>query len=343
MNFSLAVDVMGGDKAPEDIIEGVNIASQRYPFVNFLLFGDSQKIASLLNEKKALAEKATIVHCEEAVSPETKPSQALRGLPNSSMRQAILSVVDGKAQGVISAGNTGAYMALAKMLLKTIPGIDRPALASLAPTIRGDVLLLDLGANVECTSKNLEQFAIMGEIFARLILQLPKPKVGLINVGTEDIKGNAVVKEAAELIRVSSIQDKFHGFIEGNDIFQGKVNVVVMDGFTGNVVLKASEGVSQFALHYIRESFKSSLMARIGYCLASPMLKKTSQRLDHRRYNGGIWLGLNGIAIKSHGGTDALGFAHAVELAVDMVTARINESLCKEFISEAYLQKAANK
>jgi phosphate acyltransferase len=343
VEFSLAVDVMGGDQAPEAIIDGVSAASQRYPFVHFLLFGEAKKVEPLLAKKRTLAGKFTFIDCKEVITPETKPSLALRSFPNSSMRQAILAVAEGRAQGVISAGNTGAYMGLAKMLLKTIPGIERPALASLAPTIRGEILFLDLGANVECSSKNLEQFAIMGEIFARLILHLPKPKVGLINVGTEDIKGNAVVKEAAELIRASSIKDNFYGFIEGNHIFQGSVDVVIMDGFTGNVVLKASEGVLQFALHNFKEAFKSSWRARIGYLLASSMLKKLSLRLDYRRYNGGIWLGLNGVAIKSHGSTDAFGFAHAIDIAVDMVSSRVNETLRKEFMSESYLKEVVNR
>lgn len=230
-------------------------------------------------------------------------------------------------------------MALAKILLKTMPGIDRPALASLAPSLNGEVVLLDLGANVECSSENLKQFAIMGEMFARYVLHLPKPKIGLMNVGTEDIKGNAVVKEAAELIRKSSIKDEFYGFVEGDDIMRGTVDVIIMDGFTGNVVLKAGEGVMQLALQSMKEAFRSSFIASLGYLLAKPMLKKLSLRLDYRRYNGGIWLGLNGIAIKSHGGTDAYGFAHALELAIDMVSSKMTEHLRKEFSSQGPSEK----
>lgn len=343
MTLTLSVDAMGGDNAPEVIIQGLMSAAQRYPFVHFLLFGDKEKVEPLLMNKKALKEKVTFISCEEVITPDTKPSAAMRGLPNSSMRQAIKAVADGQAQGVISAGNTGAYMALAKMLLKTMPGIDRPALASLAPTLRGETVLLDLGANVECSPKNLQQFAIMGEIFARHVLQLPKPKVGLINVGSEDIKGSSIIKEAADLIRLSSMKDNFYGFIEGNDITCGTVDVVVMDGFTGNVALKLGEGVMHLALHYFKEAFKSSWTARLGYLLASPMLKKLSLRLDYRRYNGGIWLGLNGIAIKSHGGADAFGFSYAIDLAVDMVTSRMNDYLLKEFASEVSLQQVVNR
>ncbi len=343
MTIILSVDAMGGDNAPQMVIQGLAAAAKRYPIVHFLLYGDKKIVEPLLAQEKALEGKVTFIPCEEVITADTKPSAAIRGFPNSSMRQAIKAVAEGRAQGVISAGNTGAYMALAKIILKTIPGIDRPALASLAPTLRGEVVILDLGANIECSSKNLEQFAIMGELFARHVLHLPHPQVGLINVGSEDIKGSTVVKEAADLIRTSSIKDNFYGFIEGNDIPRGTVDVAVMDGFTGNVVLKAGEGVMQLAVHYFREAFKSSWTARLGYFFARHMLKKLAMRLDYRRYNGGIWLGLNGIAIKSHGGTDPLGFAHAVDLAVDMIRSQINTHFLKEFSSEDSPPQAANQ
>lgn len=342
MILTLSVDGMGGDQSPEMVIQGLIIAAKRYPVVHFLLYGDEEKILPLLVPEKDLAERVTFIPCKDVITSDMKPSTALRNFPNSSMRQSILAVAEGRAQAVVSAGNTGAYMALAKMLLKTMPGIDRPALASLAPTLRGEVVLLDLGANVECSSKNLQQFAIMGEAFARHVLHLPKPTIGLMNVGSEDIKGNTIVREAADLIRNSSIKDNFYGYIEGDDMMRGTVDVVVMDGFTGNVVLKTGEGAMHFALHYIKEAFKSSWRARLGYFLASSMLKKLSFRLDYRRYNGGIWLGLNGIAIKSHGGTDALGFAHAIDIAVDMMTSRVTEYLRQEFATESPLQKVAN-
>lgn len=343
MDITLSVDAMGGDNAPKMVIQGLSAAAKRYPNVSFLVYGNKAIVDPFLASENDLRKKVTFIHCEEVISPETKPSAAVRGFPNSSMRQAIKAVAEGRAQGVISAGNTGAYMALAKIILKTIPGIDRPALASLAPTLRGEVVILDLGANVECSAKNLQQFAIMGELFARHVLHLPKPKVGLINVGSEDIKGSTIVKDAAEMIRTSSIKDNFYGFIEGNDIPQGTVDVAVMDGFTGNVVLKAGEGVMHLAIHYFKEAFKSSWAARLGYLFARPMIQKLSMRLDYRRYNGGMWLGLGGIAIKSHGGTDALGFAHAIDLAVDMIESQMNAYFLKEFASEASLPPAANQ
>lgn len=342
MTITLAIDAMGGDKAPGIILQGLEVAALRYPFVQFMLYGDSLQVEPLLRESRSLAGRVEFFHCSQVVTAETKPSAAVRGLPDSSMRQAIKAVADGRAHGVISAGNTGAYMALAKLQLKTMPGIDRPALASLAPTLRGEIVLLDLGANVECSSKNLQQFAIMGEIFARHALHLPRPKIGLMNVGSEEIKGSPTVKEAYDLIRTSSIRDSFYGFVEGDDIAHGTVDVIVMDGFTGNVVLKTGEGVMQLALQYFKEGFKSSWAARLGYFFARSMLNKLSMRLDYRRYNGGIWLGLNGVAIKSHGGTDALGFSHAIDLAVDMISSRVNDYLLEEFSGACALKQVAN-
>ncbi|MEB3701461.1 Phosphate acyltransferase [Candidatus Bealeia paramacronuclearis] len=342
MGVTLAVDGMGGDQAPQMVVDGLALASIRYPTTSFILFGDEKTLSALVALHSHLKDHVTIVHTDEVVTSEMKPSAAIRGLPQSSMRLAIKAVAEGKAQGVVSAGNTGAYMALAKMVLKTLPGIERPALASLVPTLKSESVMLDLGANVECNARNLEQFALMGVMFARYVLSLCKPKVGVLNVGSEEMKGHAYVKEAADLIRAGSIGSSFHGFIEGDDITKGTVDVIVTDGFTGNVVLKSGEGVMQLAMTYVREGFKNSIFASLGYFLARPMLEKLKSRLDHRRYNGGIWLGLNGVAIKSHGGTDALGFSHAIALAIDMVTSGVNEHIVAEFKSEeAHLKKKA--
>ncbi len=330
MPVKLAVDAMGGDHAPGMVIEGVVAASQRYPNVHFLLFGKEDQIRPLIAAHSSVAGKYDIIHCDEVIPADMKPSQAIRSLTNSSMKNAIKSVADGRAEGVVSAGNTGAYLALTKIILKTLPGIDRPALASLVPSMCGESVMMDLGANLECTPKNLLQFSIMGEMFARHVLSHPKPSVGLLNVGSEDTKGSPIVQEAAELIKQSSIAEHFYGFIEGDDITKGTVDVVVTDGFTGNAVLKAGEGVLQLSMSFIRQAFKSSLFGRIGYLFARPMIKKLTKRLDHRQYNGGIWLGLNGIAVKSHGGTDYLGFAHSIDYAVDMITSKINDHIIAE-------------
>src|SRR5690606_28936379 len=217
-----------------------------------------------------------------------------------------------------SAGNTGALMAMAKFVLKTLPGIDRPAIASIFPTLRGESVMLDLGANVECDAENLVQFAVMGDAFARCVLGLPHPTVGLLNVGSEEMKGHEALREAAARLRAPNSPVAFHGFIEGNDIAGGVVDVIVTDGFTGNVALKTAEGTSKLFGEYLRQAFRHSLLARLGYLLASPALKKMRARIDPRRYNGAMFLGLNGIAVKSHGGADALGFANAIGVAVDM-------------------------
>ncbi len=225
---------------------------------------------------------------------------------------------DGRGDGVVSAGNTGALMAIAKFVLKTLPGIDRPAIATFYPTRRGESVMLDLGANVECDAENLVQFALMGDVFARTVLGFLQPTVGLLNVGSEDLKGNDAVRAAASRLRDGTIPIRFHGFVEGDDIPAGTVDVVVTDGFTGNVALKTVEGTAKLFSESLRAAFQHSTLARIGYLLARGALKKLAARIDPRRYNGAMFLGLGGIAVKSHGSTDAFGFANAVGVAIDM-------------------------
>jgi len=236
-------------------------------------------------------------------------------------------VAAGEAAGVVSAGNTGALMALAKIVIKTMPEIDRPALAAIGPSARGDVVLLDLGANVQCDARNLVEFAIMGDAFARVALGLTMPSIGLLNVGSEELKGDDRVRAAAEILRDSHIGAQFRGFIEGHDITAGTVDVVVTDGFTGNVALKTGEGALKLMRDLLRQVFTSSIPARLGYLLARPALDRLREWMDPRRYNGAILLGLNGVVVKSHGGTDALGFAHAVDVAMDMVTHGYNDRI----------------
>jgi glycerol-3-phosphate acyltransferase PlsX len=236
------------------------------------------------------------------------------------MRMAIDAVAAGEAEGVISAGNTGALMALAKIVLRTMPEIDRPALAAIGPSARGDVVLLDLGANITYEVRNLVEFAVMGDAFARAVLGLTAPTIGLLNVGSEELKGDERLRLAAEILRESHVGAQFHGFIEGHDITLGTVDVVVTDGFTGNVALKTGEGALKLMRDLLRQVFTSSIPARAGYLLARPALERLREWMDPRRYNGAILLGLNGVVVKSHGGTDATGFAHAVDVAMDMVT-----------------------
>src|SRR5436190_15273545 len=309
---------MGGDRAPAMVLQGADLALERHPGAQFLLFGDEAQITPLLARLPRLADAATVHHTDAVVAGDAKPSQALRSGRQSSMRLAIDAVRDGRADGIVSAGNTGALMAIAKFVLKTLPGIDRPAIATIFPTRRGESVMLDLGANIECDAENLVQFALMGDVFARTVLGLVQPTVGLLNVGSEDLKGNDAVRAAAARLRGGMTPIKFHGFVEGDDIAAGTVDVIVTDGFTGNVALKTAEGIAKLFSESLRASFRYSPLARIGYVFARGALKKLAARLDTRRYNGAMFLGLGGIAVKSHGSTDAFGFANAISVAIDL-------------------------
>jgi phosphate acyltransferase len=326
----VALDAMGGDHAPASVVDGADIARIRHPDVTFLMFGDEARIRPLLDARRDLAGVVEIVHTIEVVADDAKVVRALRGGRQSSMRLAIDSVADGRASCVVSGGNTGVLMAMAKMVLKSIPGIDRPAIASFLPTTRGETVMLDLGANVECSPENLAQFAVMGAIFARTVLGVIQPTIGLLNVGSEEMKGNETVRTAAQLLRSMPLPGVFHGFVEGNDIPAGTVDVVVTDGFTGNVALKTAEGTARLYADFLRRTFESSLVARLGYLLARNAFKKLRRRTDPRRYNGAMFLGLQGVCVKSHGGTDALGFANAVGVAVDLVRNGFNDRIRDE-------------
>jgi glycerol-3-phosphate acyltransferase PlsX len=330
-SLSVALDAMGGDRAPEMVIRGANIARQRFPSVRYLFFGDERRISALLGRYGALRKTSEIRHTDKMVASDDKPSTALRAGRMSSMRLAIDAVQSGEAAAVVSAGNTGALMAMAKFVLRTLPGIDRPAIASFFPTLRGESVMLDLGANLSCDAENLVQFALMGNVFARTVLGTLRPTIGLLNVGSEEVKGHEAVREAAAILKSTSLPGAFHGFIEGDDIARGTVDVIVTDGFTGNVALKTLEGTTKLYAEFLRRSFKSSLVASFGYLLARPALNALRVRTDPRRYNGAIFLGLNGVAVKSHGGTDALGFANAIGVAVDMVTQKSLEKIREDF------------
>jgi len=309
---------MGGDRAPEIVVKGANIALRRFPQAQFRFFGAEGSVRPLLAKLPRLGARASIHHTDESITGDAKPSLALRAGRRSSMRLAIDAVADGEADCVVSAGNTGALMAMAKFALKTLPGIDRPAMASFFPTRRGESVMLDLGANVECDADNLVQFALMGDVFARTVLGLLQPTVGILNIGSEELKGHEEVRAAAARLRGPDSPVRFHGFIEGDDIAAGTVDVVVTDGFTGNIAVKTAEGTARLYSEFLRAAFKNSLTARVGYIFAARSLKKLRERLDPRRHNGAVFLGLQGIAVKSHGGSDALAFANAVGVAVDM-------------------------
>lgn len=327
----IALDAMGGDNAPRSVIRGAAIARRRFPNVDFLLFGDQAQIEPLLKRTFKLKKSIEIVHTPDVVADDAKAGVALRSGKNSSMRKAIEAVREGRADGVVSAGNTGALMAMSKLVLRTLPGIDRPAMASFFPTARGESVMLDLGANIECNSDNLVQFAIMGELFARTVLGSLEPTVGLLNVGSEEVKGNSTIRDANAILRSGKYPMNYHGFIEGDDIAKGTVDVVVADGFSGNIALKTAEGTAVLIGEFVRQMFKSSLLASVGFLFARPALRKLRARVDPRRYNGAVFLGLNGVAVKSHGGSDALGFATAIGVAVDMVAHGFKERMLKEF------------
>ncbi|MFC3225814.1 phosphate acyltransferase PlsX [Marinibaculum pumilum] len=318
--WTIALDAMGGDLGPRSVIVGAADVSYRYPDARFLIFGDEAKLAPLMRKVGRLKDRAEIRHTTGLVGPKDKPSHVLRRGSDTSMGRAIHAVVSGEADGVVSNGNTGALMALSMYLLKTLPGVDRPAIASLMPTSRGEVIMLDLGANVECDARNLTQFAMMGAHFAHAVLGRQKPLVGLLNVGVEETKGRDAIRQAADILRQNKdLPLEFHGFVEGGDINQGVVDVVVTDGFTGNVALKTMEGTARMIGGYLRAVFRRSLLTKLSYLIAQGAIDALRQRLDPRYYNGGVFLGLNGIVVKSHGGADSVAFASALELAIDMV------------------------
>lgn len=326
----IALDAMGGDRAPAIVIEGAALARERYPKIRFLLYGDEAHIKPLFDRHSILHDCSELRHTPDVVSADLKPSLALRQGRNSSMRLAINAVAQGEASSVVSAGNTGALMAMAKFVLKTLPGIDRPAIASMIPTKIGECVMLDLGANVECDAENLVQFALMGAIFCSAVLGLSEPSIGLLNIGTEELKGHDEVRTAASILRERPIPGRFYGFVEGNDIVAGTVDVVVTDGFTGNVALKTMEGTAQLLIHFLRQTFGASAMAKLGYLFARGAMQKLKHRADPRRYNGAMFLGLQGVCVKSHGGTDHEGFANAIGVAYDLIEHRFNDRIREE-------------
>ncbi len=326
----IALDAMGGDRAPEIVVSGAALALERYPKLKYLFYGDEAQIKPILDLHPGLAKASDIHHTPDIITSDMKPSLALRQGRRSSMRLALNAVAQREAGSVVSAGNTGALMAMAKFVLKTLPGIDRPAIATIMPTQVGESVILDLGANVECDAENLVQFALMGAIFCRTVLGIKDPTIGLLNIGTEELKGHDEVRMAATILRERPIPGSFYGFVEGNDIALGTVDVVVTDGFTGNIVLKTVEGTAKLMVHFLRHSFAASLSARLGYLLARGAMQKLKLRTDPRRYNGAMFLGLQGVCVKSHGGTDHEGFANAIGVAHDLMTRHLNDRIHEE-------------
>jgi phosphate acyltransferase len=319
---------MGGDHGPSVVIPAAAIALVRHPDLRFILVGDEAQIAPELEAHPQLAEKSEIVHTDVAISMDAKPSQALRhGRWKSSMWLAIQAVRDGQADAVVSAGNTGALMAMSKFCLKTVKGVDRPAIAAIWPTVDAECIVLDVGANVGADSRQLVEFTLMGAAMARALFGVERPTVGLLNIGVEEVKGVEEIRDAAALLKEAPLPIRYHGFIEGNDIGHGAVDVVVTDGFTGNIALKTAEGTAKQIAEYLRAAMGRSFLARLGAILAQGAFRALKEKMDPRQMNGGIFLGLNGIVVKSHGGTDATGFASAVDLGYEMASSGVVKRL----------------
>jgi len=321
---TIALDAMGGDHGPSVVIPAAAIALVRHPDLRFILVGDEAKIAVEFEANPQVAEKSEIVHTDVAITMDAKPSQALRhGRWKSSMWLAIQAVRDGHADAVVSAGNTGALMAMSKFCLKTIKGVDRPAIAAIWPTVDAECIVLDVGANVGADSRQLVEFTLMGAAMARALFGMERPTVGLLNIGVEEVKGVEEIRDAAALLKEAPLPIRYHGFIEGNDIGHGTVDVVVTDGFTGNIALKTAEGTAKQIAQYLRAAMGRSLLARLGAILAQGAFRALKEKMDPRQMNGGIFLGLNGIVVKSHGGTDATGFASAIDLGYEMASSGV--------------------
>ena len=318
----IAIDAMGGDFGPSVTVRALARTHKERPQAGFLLFGDEAKIRAELDKHAGLAEVCETVHCDMAVAMDAKPSVALRqGRKVSGMWQAIDAVKQGRASACVSAGNTGALMAMAKIILRTLPGIERPAIAAIWPTVRGESVVLDVGANIGSTAAGYAQFAVMGAAYARTVFGLSDPEIGMLNIGVEEMKGTDSVKEAAELLARSELNYK--GFVEGDGIGRGDVDVVVTDGFTGNIALKTAEGTARQLGEYLRQAMGSTVLSKIGYLFAVSAFKALRARMDPNSSNGGMFLGLNGVVVKSHGGADADGFATAVEVALEAAEADI--------------------
>ncbi|MBV8939924.1 MAG: phosphate acyltransferase PlsX [Alphaproteobacteria bacterium] len=321
---------MGGDNAPACVLKGASLALVRHPGLRFLLCGDSERLEPLLAAMPPLKAASSILHTTSVIAMDEKPSVAVRQGKNSSMRLAIDAVQEGRAFGVVSAGNTGALMAMAKIVLRTLPGISRPAIVATFPTLRGECVMLDLGANVSCDARDLLHFAIMGDAYARAALGLNRPKIGLLNIGSEDQKGHEALQEAANMLREHGGGLDFHGFVEGNHIPEGTVDVVVTDGFTGNVALKMAEGTGRLIRAYMRDAFTSTWSSRLSALLGKRALTAVRDKLDSRSRNGAMFVGLNGIAVKSHGRADAYAFCNAISVAVDLAAHDINHKIIAE-------------
>ena len=342
----IAVDAMGGDAGPAAMVAGASRALRKDPTLQFTFYGDEKQVTAQLETHRNLANNSQIIHSPEAIAASEKPSQAIRRARTTSMGMAINAVKEQIADAALSGGNTGALMAMSKLALRTMPGIDRPALAALLPTLgETDSVMLDLGANTECDAQNLVQFAVMGAAYARCVLGISEPRVKLLNIGTEELKGTDELKDAAGLLREATyLPFRFDGFTEGDQLSRGGVDVVVTDGFSGNIALKTAEGTARFVTDLLRRAFKSSLRSKAGFALSRPALNLLKVHLDPNNHNGAVFLGLNGLVVKSHGSANPKGVANAIRVTARMVrndiTRKIGEDL-DNFRAHAFANEAA--
>jgi glycerol-3-phosphate acyltransferase PlsX len=344
----IALDAMGGDVGPAVVVPGADLSLARHPDTEFILFGDEAVVRPLLDARPRLKAASRLVHTDVVVRMDAKPSQALRqGRWKSSMWLAIDAVKKGEADVAVSAGNTGALMAMAKFNLRTMAGIERPAIAGVWPTVKGDSVVLDVGASIGADADHLVDLAVMGSAMARLLFDLARPTVGLLNIGVEEVKGQEEVREAGRVLREANLPFlEYVGFVEGDEIGQGNVDVIVTEGFAGNIAIKTAEGTARQLTAYLRGAMSRTLRARIGYLFARNAFQMLRDKMDPRKANGGVFLGLNGIVIKSHGGTDAEGFAAAVDVGYDMIRYellnKISDTLVRHARDEAAKVEAAS-
>ena len=333
----IALDAMGGDHGPEVVVPGAALAHQRHQDTEFIFFGDSARVEAALAAEAALKRVSRVIHTDVAIKMDEKPSQALRhGRHKSSMWKAIDAVKQGEADVAVSAGNTGALMAMAKVHLRTMAGIERPAIAAIWPTLRGESVVLDLGASIGADTQHLIDMTLMGSAMARILLNIDRPTVGLLNIGVEEVKGLDEVREAGQILRERNLPHiNYAGFVEGDDIGKGTVDVVVTEGFAGNIALKTAEGTARQIAGYLRAEMKRTIWTRIGYLFARNAFRALREKLDPDRSNGGVFLGLNGIVIKSHGGAGASGFSAAVDIGYEMVRNELMAKIGQALVPEA--------
>jgi len=341
MTITLAVDAMGGDHGPKITVPASINALTKYDQLHIILVGDKELIEKELQKNKYTNTRLSIQHTSEVVEMDESPQSALKNKKDSSMRVAINLIKEEKAQACVSAGNTGALMATARYVLKMLPGIDRPAIASSLPSQKGTTYMLDLGANTDCTAEHLLQFAVMGAMLVSSVTGNPNPSVGLLNIGSEDIKGNEIVKEASELLRRSHLN--FYGNVEGNDIFKGTTDVVVCDGFVGNVALKTAEGIAQLMGRFLTQEFKRNWITKVMAFVSLLVLNRFKKRLDPRRYNGASFLGLRGIVVKSHGSADSYSFFFAIQTAIEESKNNVLEKIQKQLELEIPLDTSSSE